>query len=161
MPSWKEYQIPWDWSCEWLWAIMWVSGIELRSSARKASVLIHHARPRASDSPSSTCVLGPQACVLGIELRTYQLSYISSPSVPVFEYLLCASVYLATAYNRREDKVHPLTDTVWAKWCCERCGWWNYVLSTLLHVHCHLVGSHLGGRVSVLVSFHTFGGSDT
>lgn len=155
MPSWKEYQIPWDWSCEWLWAIMWVSGIELRSSARKASVLNHIARPWASYSPSSTCVLGSQACVLNRGPTNWATS-------PAPQYLSLSTCYVLLCtwqwpITGEKTRCIPLQTQCEQSDAVRGVAGEHYVLSTLLHVHCHLVCTHLGGRVL----FHTFGSSDT
>lgn len=39
----REHQMLWNWSCRWVWAAMWVLGIEPRSTGRAASALKHWA----------------------------------------------------------------------------------------------------------------------
>lgn len=38
-PEGRGHQIPRDWSCRWLWAAVWVLGLELRTSGRAARVI--------------------------------------------------------------------------------------------------------------------------
>lgn len=45
----RGHQIPWAWSCRWLWTELWALGTKLRSSVRAANILSHWAIPLASE----------------------------------------------------------------------------------------------------------------